>query len=135
MMMMMVMNPIAVIKVTFEGAFDVFLELCREYCGQFRSHLSSDLIRKAVDKKRFSCPHYLVDDLLDMTLGLGGTPECLRAPTPSLVFSSLRVTRLVAIKEVVIVKMMLKMMKMMTMMMFSPPMALWQQRRASTKVL
>lgn len=48
----------------------MFLELCREYCGQFRSHL--------------------VDDLLDMTLGLGGTPECLRAPTPSLVFSSLR---------------------------------------------
>ena len=135
---MMMMNPIAVIKVTFEGAFDVFLELCREYCGQFRSHLSSDLIRKAIEKKRFSCPHYLVDDLLDMTLGLGGTPECLRAPTPSLVFSSLWVTRLVAIKEVVAVKiklMMLKMMRMMTMMMFSPPMALWQQRRASTKVL
>ena len=88
-MMMMAMNPVAVIKVTFEGAFDVFLELCREYCGQFRSHLSSDLIREAIEKKRFSCPHYLVDDLLDMTLGLGGTPECLRAPTPSLVFSSL----------------------------------------------
>ena len=35
-----------------------------------------------------------------MTLGLGGTPECLRAPTPSLVFNSLWVTRLVVIKEV-----------------------------------
>ena len=77
-----------------------------------------------------------------MTLGLGGTPECLRAPTPSLVFSSLWVIRLVMIKEVaavVIVKMMLMMMKMVKMMammvMFSPPMALRQQRRASTKVL
>ena len=40
-------------KVTFEGAFDVFLELCREYCGQFRSHLSSDLIREATEKKDF----------------------------------------------------------------------------------
>ena len=39
---MVMMNPIAVIKVTFEGAFDVFLELCREYCGQFRSHLSNE---------------------------------------------------------------------------------------------
>ena len=53
MMMMMVMNPIAVIKVTFEGAFDVFLELCREYCGQFRSHLSSDLIRETIQKIDF----------------------------------------------------------------------------------
>ena len=26
-------------KVTFEGAFDVFRELCLEYWGQFRSHL------------------------------------------------------------------------------------------------
>ena len=27
------------IKVTFEGAFDVFRELCLEYWGQLRSHL------------------------------------------------------------------------------------------------
>ena len=59
-----------------------------------------------------------------MTLGLGGTPECLRAPTPSLLFNSLWFTRLAVIKEVVVVVivkmmlMMLKMMKMMTMMMF-----------------
>ena len=52
-MVMIIMNPITVIKVTFEGAFDVFLELWREYCGQFRSHLSSDLIRETIQKIDF----------------------------------------------------------------------------------
>ena len=62
-------------------------------------------------------------------------------PAGSDAFAGVQQSVAAVIKEVVavvIVKMMLmmlKMMKMMTMMMFSPPMALWQQRRASTKVL
>ena len=78
-----------------------------------------------------------------MTLGLGGTPECLRAPTPSLLFNSLcggdqgsggggdsedDIDDVEDVGDVdddedddhddV-----------------SPPMALWQQRRAAAKVL
>ena len=37
---MTLMTMMVVTKVTLEGAFDVFLELCREYWGQLRSHLN-----------------------------------------------------------------------------------------------
>ena len=87
-------------KVTFEGAFDVFRELCLEYWGQLRSHLGMlamivmmiMVMIATMIINTITLPisiNNLVEDLLDITLGLGGTPECRRAPTPSLVLSSL----------------------------------------------